>query len=84
MDRQLKRKPFFRRKYAATTVVAVAVVLVSMLALRGKGAHSVPAERVIVGTVTHGDFQELVPVTANVEPERSELNKKPIREFIMN
>jgi HlyD family secretion protein len=70
MDRKIPRRRWTLRTiaWAAAGLALVAVVAWSAHLFRGKQTLRVPTERIQVSTVTRGEFQEYIPVTANVVP----------------
>jgi HlyD family secretion protein len=69
MDRQLTRPPLWRR-YAPYVIGAVLVLGVATWLLIGTGGHvyRVPADRVTLGTVTQGPFEDFIAVRGAVAP----------------
>jgi HlyD family secretion protein len=70
MDRRILKRRWTLRTFAwmAAGLAIVAVVAWSAHLFRGRNTMRVPTERIRVSTVTRGEFQEYIPVTANVVP----------------
>jgi HlyD family secretion protein len=69
MDRAIARKPVWRR-YGPYGLVAVLIAGIAAWLLSGTGAHvyRVPIDRLTIGTVTQGPFEDFIAVRGSVEP----------------
>ncbi|HEX4158604.1 MAG TPA: biotin/lipoyl-binding protein, partial [Rhizomicrobium sp.] len=69
MDRAIARKPLWRR-YGPFALGAVVVAAIAGWMLSGTGAHvyRVPIDRLTIGTVTQGPFEDFIAVRGAVEP----------------
>ena len=69
MDRAIARKPRWRR-YAIFAALAVLVGGAGVWALRGAGGnvYRVPVNRLTIGTVTQGPFEDYIAVRGAVAP----------------
>lgn len=69
MDRKIERKKWTWRRLALWVALPALVVTLIVMAFSGREAtYRVPAERVTLGTVIYGDFQDLISVQGIVEP----------------
>jgi HlyD family secretion protein len=70
MDRKIRRRRWTAGRIAwiAAGLVLVALVVWSVRLFHGARTLRIPAERIQVSTVTRGEFQEYIPVTAAVVP----------------
>lgn len=72
MDRPVNPSFFSQRKKLLAGIGVIALFGISLLAFRDSGTStSVERHKVRIGTVEQGSFQELIAVSANVEPERT-------------
>ena len=69
MDRAIARKPRWRR-YAIFAALAILAGGAGVWALRGAGGnvYRVPVNRLTIGTVTHGPFEDYIAVRGAVAP----------------
>ena len=69
MDRVIARKPAWRR-YAPYVLAAVVLAGMAAWLLSGTGAHvyRVPIDRLTIGTVTQGPFEDFIAVRGTVAP----------------
>lgn len=69
MDRVIARKPAWRR-YGPYALGAVLLAAIAAWMLAGTGAHvyRVPIDRLTIGTVTQGPFEDFVAVRGTVAP----------------
>ncbi len=70
MDRKIKKKKWPPKKIAGVAVggLFVIVVLYNLLLGDHSSKLNVQAEKITISTVSHGPFQEFIPVTGNVLP----------------
>lgn len=69
MDRVIARKPAWRR-YGPFALGAVVLATIAAWLLAGSGAHvyRVPIDRLTIGTVTEGPFEDFIAVRGTVAP----------------
>ncbi len=70
MDRKIKKQKWPPKKIAGAAVggLFVIVVLYNLLLGDHSSKLNVQAEKITISTVSHGPFQEFIPVTGNVLP----------------
>lgn len=73
MDKKIEKKRFTWQRIlmAAVALVALALLINSMIRNAGTSRLNVQSERLMVDTVSRGNFQEFIPVTGVVEPIRT-------------
>ena len=72
MDRPIKQSPLKGKIKWVAAVAAPVLLVLGLLAFRdSKSTHTAERHRLQIGEVVVGEFQELVAVTANVEPEHT-------------
>jgi HlyD family secretion protein len=70
MDRPIKKKTFTPRRIAggAGAAIFLVVIIYSLLSMGGGSTYRVDSAKLTISEVSHGEFQEFIPVSGTVMP----------------
>ena len=71
MDKKIEKKPLVKRKkfWFSTFSVVIFLVLIMLIITDTGSKLNVETDKIIISTVSEGDFQEFIPVTGTVMPK---------------
>jgi HlyD family secretion protein len=71
LDKKIEKKPLVKRKkfWFSTFSVVIFLVLIMLIITDTGSKLNVETDKIIISTVSEGDFQEFIPVTGTVMPK---------------